>query len=216
MILITRCPPSHWSANSLLAAGQRAATGGRALLAKRLIDLGFALAGLVLASPVFILVALTIRVTSSGPAIFVQDRVGQHETRFRCLKFRTMVSGSPDIPSHDASASWVTPAGKFLRRTKLDELPQLINVIRGEMSLVGPRPCLPSQVELVTERRIRRVFDARPGITGAAQLAGIDMSDPARLAQVDAEYVRSRSILGDLWLIALTVVGGGTGDSVVK
>jgi O-antigen biosynthesis protein WbqP len=108
----------------------------------------------------------------------------------------------------------VTPAGRWLRRSKLDELPQLWNVLRGEMSFVGPRPCLPSQVELVAARRARGLYAIRPGITGVAQVAGLDMSDPQRLAAADAEYLETMSLRTDLRLMLMTAFGAGKGDRV--
>jgi O-antigen biosynthesis protein WbqP len=112
------------------------------------------------------------------------------------------------------SASSVTKIGRFLRATKLDEIPQLWNVVRGEMAFVGPRPCLPSQTELVQEREIRGVYGIIPGITGLGQVRGIDMSEPLRLAEIDAEYLQTRSLALDLRLAWQTVRGGGSGDRV--
>lgn len=163
-----------------------------------------------------VIIAVAVRSTSDGPAIFSQDRLGRGEVVFTCLKFRTMAAGSPNIASHDASSAWITPIGRFLRRSKLDELPQLLNVLLGHMSIVGPRPCLPSQQDLITERRQRGVFSARPGITGLAQVAGVDMSEPVRLADIDASYIKTQSLLGDLRLMILTIVGSGDGDAVRK
>ncbi|HWU61087.1 MAG TPA: sugar transferase [Ensifer sp.] len=180
---------------------------------KRAFDLSVAIFLLVLASPVMAVVALLIRTTSPGPAIFSQTRVGLGEKSFQCLKFRTMAVGTPDVSSHQASSTWITPIGRVLRRTKLDELPQLVNVLRGEMSLVGPRPGLPSQTELLEERRRRGVFGVLPGITGRAQLAGIDMSQPQRLAEVDSEYIASRTFLTDLLILFRTLAGKGAGDA---
>jgi len=108
----------------------------------------------------------------------------------------------------------VTPLGRWLRRLKLDELPQLWNVLRGDMSLVGPRPCLPSQTELIAERRARGVYALRPGITGVAQVAGVDMSDPPRLAALDATYLATVSAAADLRLLLATVRGAGRGDRI--
>jgi len=123
--------------------------------------------------------------------------------------------GTPNIPTHEATASHVTSVGRFLRRTKLDELPQLYNVLRGEMSLVGPRPCLPSQTELVRLRQERGITNIRPGITGLAQIRGIDMSNPARLCDADAEYLASASTMLDLRILLGTVFSGaGQGDKV--
>jgi O-antigen biosynthesis protein WbqP len=128
-----------------------------------------------------------------------------------------MFTGTGDVPTHEVSAAAITPLGDYLRRFKIDELPQLFNVLAGDMSLVGPRPCLPSQLELIAARRRLGVLDVRPGITGLAQVRGIDMSNAERLAEVDAQYVRSRSFFGDLKLAWATVRGQGVGvDQVVR
>lgn len=185
-------------------------------MTKRTLDFALALLGLLLALPLMLVIWIAIRSTSAGPAVFVQDRVGRHEELFRCFKFRTMHLGSPNTASHNASEAWVTPVGKVLRRTKLDELPQLVNVIIGDMSLVGPRPCLPSQNNLISARRSQLVFTVRPGITGLAQVAGVDMSEPHVLAAVDGRYVRTRSFLGDLHILVQTVLGAGSGDRIAK
>lgn len=115
------------------------------------------------------------------------------------------------VPTHAVGQAALTPLGRFLRRSKLDELPQLLNVLRGEMSLVGPRPCLPTQTELVEARRKEGALTVKPGITGLAQVQGIDMSDPIRLAAVDGIYARTRSFWDDIWLIVQTVGGRGIG-----
>lgn len=180
---------------------------------KRLFDLAASAILLLVALPFMLVIALIIKRNSEGPAIFAQTRVGRDETTFLCLKFRTMAQGTPNVSSHQASHAWITSVGAVLRRFKLDELPQLWNVIRGEMSLVGPRPCLPVQKELIAERRKRGVFNIRPGITGSAQLAGIDMSEPVRLAIADSEYVRNRSFLGDITILLRTAAGKGSGDA---
>lgn len=183
------------------------------LRVKRLFDYTLAAAGLILAAPLIGLLILIVRRDSAGPGIFAQPRVGKDGVLFRCYKLRTMHAGSPVVPTHLADAARITRFGRFLRRSKLDELPQLWNIVRGEMSLVGPRPCLPSQSELIEERRRRGVLALRPGLTGPAQVEGIDMSDPARLAEKDAEYLGNRSLATDLRLIWLTVFRrAGTGD----
>jgi len=181
---------------------------------KRPVDLSLAILGLPLAVPVMLLCMLAIRLTSPGPMILRQTRIGRHEQPFTCLKLRTMHVHTREAPSHETLASAVTPVGAWLRRLKLDELPQLFNIIRGEMSFVGPRPCLPAQVELIAARRERGLYALRPGITGVAQVAGIDMSDPQRLAEADAAYLESGSVLLDLRLILATVTGAGRGDRV--
>lgn len=181
---------------------------------KRLFDLLASLGGLLLLGWLILLLAWRIRRDTPGPGIFRQERVGRDGRVFTCLKLRTMGRDTASAASHDTPLSAVTPLGARLRRLKLDELPQLVNVLRGDMSLVGPRPCLPMQRELVEARRRRGVLALRPGITGLAQVQGIDMRDPERLAAVDAEYLATRSFTGDLALILRTVAGGGRGDRV--
>jgi lipopolysaccharide/colanic/teichoic acid biosynthesis glycosyltransferase len=183
---------------------------------KRLFDFIAAFVGLVLLSPVLIVLAVLIRRSSPGRALFLQKRVGRFEVPFTCMKFRTMAAGTPNVGSHDAVEAWITPLGKKLRAYKLDELPQLVNVLLGDMSLVGPRPCLPSQPLVIAARREKGVFAVRPGITGLAQLSGIDMSTPDALADADAEYIRTASLWRDLALILSSVAGKGTGDAAAR
>lgn len=175
---------------------------------KHAIDIAVALPMLVLISPVMLAAMLTIRLTSPGPAIFSQLRVGRDAVPFRCHKLRTMAAGTPSLPTHEAPPAAVTPVGGFLRRFKIDEFPQLWNVLKGEMSLVGPRPCLPSQAELIEHRRRYGVLSLRPGITGLAQARGIDMSDPALCARTDWAYLRNRSVAVDLRILRATFFGG--------
>jgi len=182
---------------------------------KRLFDVVAALLGLIVLGPLLLVLVVIIRRDSPGPGIFSQDRVGRNGRVFRCHKLRSMTRGAPNVPTHEAAVSHITDLGRVLRRTKLDELPQLWNVLLGEMSLVGPRPCLPSQSELIAEREKRGVLRIRPGITGLSQIEGIDMSEPVRLAERDADYVRSRSFVGDLRILLRTALGGeGRGDRV--
>ena len=179
----------------------------------RFLDFVFSLLGLVVLSPV-LLALMLIGYFDTGSPLFRQERVGRHQKPFTLVKLRTMRVGTPGVATHLASASAITPLGRFLRRTKLDELPQLWNVLRGEMSLVGPRPCLFSQAELVAARAERGVFEARPGITGLAQIQGIDMSTPVLLAQTDARMLASLTVSRYLSYIFRTIVGGGSGDRV--
>jgi O-antigen biosynthesis protein WbqP len=181
---------------------------------KRISDIILALLVLPFALPVILACVVAIRSTSPGPALFRQTRVGLQERPFTCYKLRTMFRDTQNAPSHETSVSSVTPVGKWLRRLKLDELPQLVNILRGEMSIVGPRPCLPAQTELIEARRARGIYAIRPGITGRSQVAGIDMSDPERLAKSDAEYLRDMSFATDLRLIIETALGAGRGDRV--
>ena len=183
---------------------------------KRLFDIAASLAGLVLLGWLIGVMALIVRRDSTGPGLFAQQRVGRHGEHFTCYKLRTMYRETASAASHETPVTAVTRLGSRLRAWKLDELPQLWNVLKGEMSLVGPRPCLPSQDVLVEARRRRGVLAVRPGITGKAQVMGVDMSDPERLAAIDAAYVAERSFVGDLALIARTVTGGGRGDRVAR
>lgn len=171
------------------------------MTAKRAFDLAFGAAMLAATSPIVLVAMLAIRVTSPGPAIFLQTRVGRDGALFCCRKLRTMRRDTPSLPTHEAPASSVTAIGKVLRATKIDELPQLWNVLKGEMSLVGPRPCLPTQTELIERRRQLDVLTALPGITGLAQIKGIDMSDPKLCAETDAAYLRAASISLDLKIL---------------
>jgi O-antigen biosynthesis protein WbqP len=188
----------------------------RLVAMKRAFDFLVSALGLIVLMPVMLVIAYFVYRSSPGGVLFVQSRIGKSEKLFPCYKFRTMMQGTPVAGSHEVDESWITPTGRRLRSAKLDELPQLFNVLRGDMSLVGPRPCLPSQIEVITARRLRNVFDIRPGITGTAQLASIDMSTPERLAEADRQYIENRTFVGDLRIIAATVLGGGFGDAASR
>jgi len=179
----------------------------------RLIDVMAAFLGLLLGAPVLAVLWLIGWFDTRAP-LFRQERVGRHQQPFVLVKFRTMRPDTASVATHLADASAVTGFGRFLRRTKLDELPQLWNVLRGDMSLVGPRPCLFNQHELIAERAARGVFDVRPGITGLAQVQGIDMSTPELLARTDAEMLASLRLRDYFRFIVLTVLGKGAGDRV--
>lgn len=181
----------------------------------RTADLLFAVFGLLLLSPIMFSLII-IGLIDTGSPLFFQKRLGKDQKLFRLVKFRTMRPGTLSLATHLVDPGAVTKFGRFLRRSKLDELPQLWNVLRGEMSLVGPRPCLPSQVQLIAARQTNGVFVVRPGITGLAQTQGIDMSNPQRLAEVDAEMIRGLSLLTYLRILLLTLIGRGAGDRVVS
>ncbi|NDV86919.1 sugar transferase [Aurantimonas aggregata] len=181
---------------------------------KRLFDFTVSAIGLLVLGWLILVLVIAIRLTSPGPGLFWQDRIGRGQKPFRCCKLRTMAEGTPHVATHQAAAASITRLGRWLRRVKLDELPQLWNVLKGEMSLVGPRPCLPVQAELIAARERRGVFALRPGITGRAQVLSVDMSDPERLARIDAEYAASRTFAGDVRLLAQTFIGAGRGDRV--
>ena len=185
------------------------------MLIIRILDFLFALLGLVCASPILLLLAL-IGLFDTGSPIFCQVRVGRNKKAFTLVKFRTMKVGTASVASHLASATSITPFGNFLRKSKLDELPQLWNVLKGEMSLVGPRPCLFNQEELIAERDKRGVFNVRPGITGLAQVKTIDMSTPRLLAETDAEMIESLTLKSYFTYILQTVTGKGSGDRVIR
>jgi lipopolysaccharide/colanic/teichoic acid biosynthesis glycosyltransferase/NAD(P)-dependent dehydrogenase (short-subunit alcohol dehydrogenase family) len=179
---------------------------------RRAADLAFVFAVAVLLGWAMLLIWALVRAGSPGPGIFAQERVGRDGAIFTCYKFRTMKQGTVQAGTHEVSGDAITPLGRFLRRTKLDELPQILNLLRNEMSLVGPRPCLPVQQELVEARRRRGVLRLKPGITGLAQIEGIDMSDPERLARRDARYGALQSLLLDLRIMVATALGRGRGD----
>ncbi|MFM2112361.1 MAG: hypothetical protein RLZZ271_1021 [Pseudomonadota bacterium] len=181
----------------------------------RLFDVVFAAFGLIAGLPLF-LILLCIGYWDTRSPLFLQQRVGQNKRLFTLVKFRTMRPGTLSVATHLADASAVTRFGQFMRATKLDELPQLWNVLKGEMSLVGPRPCLPSQDELIAERDRHRVFEARPGITGLAQVNEIDMSTPLLLAQTDARMIENLNLATYWKYIFMTVAGSGNGDRIRK
>jgi len=181
----------------------------------RLFDLILASFGLVVGSPVLLLITL-LGLLDTGSPLFFQTRVGRHQKPFRLVKFRTMKPDTASVATHLADPKAVTGLGHFLRRSKLDELPQLWNVLTGQMSLVGPRPCLFSQTELIEERQRRQVFEHRPGITGLAQVQGIDMSTPELLARTDAQMLQALSATSYFKYLLLTISGRGTGDRIVK
>lgn len=185
-------------------------------VASRGLDIAASALGLVALSPVLLATWFVIRMQGDGPGIFAQERVGRHGRTFTCYKFRTMAVGTVQAGTHEVSGSSVTPLGARLRRLKIDELPQLWNVLKGDMSLIGPRPCLPSQEELVKRRSDAGVIDVRPGISGLAQVNGIDMSNPEQLVEWDARYIALRSLILDFKLILQTVRGGGRGDRVAE
>jgi lipopolysaccharide/colanic/teichoic acid biosynthesis glycosyltransferase len=181
----------------------------------RLFDLTLAVAGLILTSPLLVILMI-VGLFDTGSPMFRQTRVGRNKKPFTLLKFRTMRPETMHVATHLADATAVTPLGRFLRRSKFDELPQLWNVLKGEMSLVGPRPCLFSQEELIEAREQLGVFAARPGITGLAQVNEIDMSTPELLAETDARMLASLGAKDYFRYILMTVTGKGSGDRVVE
>jgi O-antigen biosynthesis protein WbqP len=179
----------------------------------RVFDVILSFLGLVIGAPFFVVLWI-LGWLDTGSPLFRQKRVGRHQRPFTLVKFRTMRPDTQSVATHLANPAAVTPLGAFLRRTKLDELPQLWNVLEGDMSLVGPRPCLLNQTELIEERATRGVFVARPGITGLAQINGIDMSTPRLLAEADARMLQNLGPCTYFTYIIKTVTGAGRGDRI--
>lgn len=180
---------------------------------KRVFDIILAVLLAIPALLITMLACLAIVFETRASPLFLQERVGFGKRTFRMLKLRTMSADTQTVGSHEVPAGSITRVGAFLRKTKIDELPQILSVLAGDMSFVGPRPCLPSQTEVVAARLQRGVYNVRPGITGRAQLLGIDMSTPEQLATVDEEYVKSRTFAGDIAIVCSTALGKGSGDA---
>ena len=186
---------------------------------KRLIDFVLALCGLIVLSPVFIILCIWIKLDSRGPILFKQKRVGINKTYFNIYKFRTMYIDTPkDMPTHMLSNpdQFITKAGKFLRKTSLDELPQIINIIKGEMAIIGPRPALWNQDDLIAERDKYHANDVRPGLTGWAQINGRDELEIPVKARLDGEYVKRISFLFDVKCFFGTITSVLKSDGVVE
>lgn len=179
----------------------------------RLLDFFAALFGLLFLWPILCCVTI-VGLFDTGSPIFVQVRVGRNKKPFKLIKFRTMSVETKSVASHLASNSSITKFGHFLRKTKIDELPQLINVLKGEMSLVGPRPNLFNQEQLIEEREALGVYDVKPGITGLAQVQNIDMSTPQLLAKIDKKMIDTLTLKNYFKYILLTATGSGAGDAV--
>lgn len=179
----------------------------------RLFDVILSLTGLIVGAPVIALLLVLGWLDTKSP-LFRQERVGRYQKPFILVKLRSMRLETESVATHLTNPAAVTRLGAFLRRTKFDELPQLWNVLKGEMSFVGPRPCLYSQGELIAERASRGVFAARPGITGLAQIKGIDMSTPSLLAETDASMLKDLGLTSYFIYIFKTVMGAGRGDRI--
>lgn len=179
----------------------------------RLLDILLSFVGLLFTLPIFLLVIVIVFFDTGSP-IFLQTRVGKNKKPFTLIKFRTMKIKTKSVASHLASADSITKLGSLLRKSKIDELPQLINVLKGEMSFVGPRPNLFNQEELIKERDTLKIYDVLPGITGLAQVNTIDMSTPKLLAETDNEMIKSLTIKYYFKYIIMTATGKGAGDRV--
>ena len=191
---------------------------------KRIIDFMLALLGAVVLSPLFLVLVIAIKLDSKGPILFTQKRVGIHKTHFHIYKFRTMRIDTPkDMPTHllQNPEQYITKVGKVLRKTSLDELPQIFNILKGDMAIVGPRPALWNQYDLLEERDKYGANDVRPGLTGWAQINGRDELEIAVKAKLDGEYIQKMGFAMDCrcffgtFLSVLKgkgVVEGGTGS----
>ncbi len=175
---------------------------------KRLFDLVFSALGVIVLALPLLMVALAVKLTSPGPVLYWSDRVGRHNRIFRMPKFRSMHIGTPAVATHllrDPDA-WLTPIGALLRKTSLDELPQLWSILAGDMSIVGPRPALFNQEDLIALRTERGVHELVPGLTGWAQVNGRDELPILQKVELDEEYLRRRSLMLDLRILWLTLV----------
>ena len=179
----------------------------------RIFDFLAAFFGLLFLWPI-LLAVIIIGLFDTGSPIFIQERVGRNKKPFKLIKFRTMNLETKSVASHLANNASITKLGNFLRKTKIDELPQLINVVKGEMSLVGPRPNLFNQEELIREREAQGVYDVLPGVTGLAQVQNIDMSTPELLAKTDKQMIDSLTLKDYFKYILMTATGSGSGDAV--
>ena len=186
---------------------------------KRFLDFVLSLLAFSVLSPLLAAVSLAVKLDSKGPVVFRQKRIGKDKTHFEMLKFRTMRTDTPkDMPTHllKNPDAFITKVGSFLRKTSLDELLQLINIIKGEMSIVGPRPALWNQFDLIAERDKYGANAVRPGLTGWAQVNGRDELEIPEKARLDGEYVKNMSLLLDIRCILKTVLGVLRSDGVVE
>lgn len=186
---------------------------------KRIMDLIISTLGLIILIPIFILLIIWIKLDSPGPILFKQRRIGIYKSEFEILKFRTMRIDTPkDTPTHLLSNpdQYITKAGKFLRKTSLDELPQIINIIKGEMSIIGPRPALWNQFDLIEERDKYRANDILPGLTGWAQINGRDELPIDIKANLDGEYVKKMSLIFDIKCFFMTIFKVLKKDGIVE
>tara|TARA_B100000242_G_C43050484_1_gene490767 strand:- start:1862 stop:2443 length:582 start_codon:yes stop_codon:yes gene_type:complete len=179
----------------------------------RFYDLTISILIAVIFSPI-ILIIFFICSFDSGSPLFIQKRIGKNKKPFNLIKFRTMKVNTPSVATHLVNTQLITRFGRIIRFLKLDEFPQIINVIRGEMSLVGPRPCLSNQLDLIKYRDDLNIFSVRPGLTGLAQIKGVDMSNPKKLAKIDREMITSFNQINYFKYLLFTFFGKGIGDNL--
>ena len=184
---------------------------------KRLIDMVLSLGAIIVLSPVLAVIAVLIKLDSKGPVLFKQKRVGKDKTHFEILKFRTMYADVPkDVPTHLLAdpASKITKIGRFLRKSSLDELPQIFNIFKGEMSIIGPRPALWNQFDLIEERDKYGANDVRPGLTGLAQIMGRDELPIEIKAKYDGDYVKNITFANDVKIFFRTIFSVASADGI--
>lgn len=186
---------------------------------KRLLDFLLSLIGIIILSPVLLILAIIIKITSPGPVLFKQERMGKDNIHFKIYKFRSMRTDTPkDVPTHMLSNpdQYITKIGKFMRKTSLDELPQLFNILKGDMSVIGPRPSLPNQYDLNELRDQNGASSIKPGLTGLAQISGRDELEIDVKATLDGEYVKKMSFLFDCKCFIGTITSVLKSDGVVE
>jgi len=185
---------------------------------KRIIDILLSFMGLIVLWPLFIVIAVLIKIDDPGPAIFTQKRVGKDKELFKLYKFRSMKTNTPDIPTHllENPQQYISKVGGFLRKTSLDELPQIWNIFKGDMSIIGPRPALWSQDDLIEERDKYGANDVRPGLTGWAQINGRDELEIPVKAKLDGEYIKKLSFAFDVKCFFGTIVSVVKSEGVVE
>lgn len=173
---------------------------------KRVLDVGLSALALVTLSPLIALTALAIKIEDGGPILFRQQRIGQYGRPFRILKFRSMPVAAPQLESSQSTGLRVTQVGRWIRRTNIDELPQLVNILAGDMSIVGPRPALSTQKSLIKLRETNQSLLLRPGLTGLAQINSYDGMSPEDKARLDGEYLERYGLASDLKIIVGTIL----------
>ena len=189
------------------------------LIVKRIIDIVISIIALIILLPIFAIISIAIKIESKGPILFKQKRIGKHKKNFTIYKFRTMRTDTPkDMPTHmlKNANGYITKVGNILRKTSLDELPQLINIIKGDMSIIGPRPALWNQYDLVEERDKYHANDLKPGLTGWAQINGRDELEIPQKAKFDGEYVNKISFVFDLKIFFKTIINVFKHEGVVE
>ena len=162
--------------------------------------------GLLIISPFLFFAAIAIIIEDGMPILFIQERIGKNQSIFNIIKIRTLKIGAPNIDTYKLENEYQLECGKLIRKIKLDEFPQLINVLKGDINLIGPRPGLVSQIDLMQNRNAKGIYEIKPGITGLSQVLGYDMSDPAKLAEIDKMYIQKQSLYIDFLILMSTFI----------